>query len=199
MNIDWNPPKPRSGHLGQWDAFVGPGATNAEEWIQLVLGALVAIVCVTLFLTKQAGDVIWYHYLVVGFLALDIGGGIVTNATNSAKRWYHRAGYSRKKHLLFVGAHAIHLGVIALVFSSNPLVYFVLTFGAIILASVLVVFVPLYLQRPAAFGTAAILIPLCNLPVFSILGLEWFLPLMILKLLLGHLVKEAPFRPEGAK
>ena len=35
-NIIWQPPEPRSGLAGQWDKFVGPGATAAELWLQFL-------------------------------------------------------------------------------------------------------------------------------------------------------------------
>ena len=37
MTINWNYPEPRSGLLGVWDRFVGPGATRAEVWLQTIL------------------------------------------------------------------------------------------------------------------------------------------------------------------
>ena len=199
MKIDWSHPEPRRGALGQWDAFVGPGATNAEEWLQLGLGALIALACIVQFTIASAADVAWYHYVVVVFLALDIGGGIVTNAANSAKRWYHRNGYPKWKHLMFMVMHALHLGAVSILFAADPFLYFALTFGGLMFFGTIIVTVPLYLQRPTAFGLAALAIVLTQLSFFSVPELSWFLPLMVLKLLIGHLVKEAPFRPEGAK
>ena len=38
MKISCNPPAPRKGLSGSWDRFVGPGATQAEEWLQLLGG-----------------------------------------------------------------------------------------------------------------------------------------------------------------
>lgn len=199
MRIDWSYPEPRRGALGQWDAFVGPGATNAEEWLQLGLGALIALICIVQFTIAGAADVAWYHYAIVVFLALDIGGGIVTNAASSAKRWYHRNGYPKWKHLMFLVMHALHLSVVSILFAGDPFLYFGLTFGGLMFFGPIIVSVPLYLQRPTAFGLATVAIVIVQFSFFSIPGLQWFLPLIVLKLLIGHLVKEAPFRPEVTK
>ena len=55
--------------------------------------------------------------------------------------------------------------------------------------------VPQYLQRPVAlivFGCALLIsLYVLSQPV----GLEWFLPLFYLKLLVSHLPKEEPYRP----
>ncbi|NOZ33132.1 MAG: hypothetical protein GXP01_08695 [Alphaproteobacteria bacterium] len=197
MNIDWNPPPVRGGLKGQWDSFVGPGATDSEEWLQLCLGALIAAICFGWFIIMGQEATPWYGFVVVAVLALDVGGGIVTNAANSAKRWYHRPGYPSKKHIHFVALHALHLGVTALLFSPEPVLYLAATIVFLILATLIIVNVPLYLQRPVAFGIVAIGLTLSQVPFLSLSGLEWLLPLMMLKLLLGHLVKEAPFRPEN--
>ena len=63
------------------------------------------------------------------------------------------------------------------------------------LASTVVLWVPQYLQRPTAFlGFACgLLIALYLLPQPA--GVEWFLPLFYLKVLVTHLVKEEPYRP----
>ncbi|MFZ1864411.1 MAG: hypothetical protein WAU39_09335 [Polyangiales bacterium] len=45
VTIDWQAPAPRSGSLGAWDRFVGPGATVAENILILgtTLGGAVLI------------------------------------------------------------------------------------------------------------------------------------------------------------
>lgn len=195
VSIDWNPPAVRQGVAGRWDSFVGPGATKAEEWLQLLLGSAIAVVCIAVFYTSSTKAITWYHTLIVVALALDIGGGIVTNATNSAKRWYHRPGYPMRKHIAFVALHGLHLVLAGIFFSMNPVAFALSTLGFLALASAAILSVPLYLQRPMAFGVAAIGLALSQLPILQLDGLAWMLPLLTLKLLLGHLIKEAPFRP----
>ncbi|WP_428646184.1 hypothetical protein [Roseibium sp.] len=198
MKIDWTPPPPRDGLAGKWDVFVGPGATGEEEWVQIVFGGVLACICFGLFLAVVGKEATWVQIAAAGVLALDISGGVVTNAANSAKRWFHRAGVTTSGHLRFVAAHLLHLAVVAWLFSTVPLTYFGLTAAFLLASAVLVLALPLYLRRPSAFGLVAIGICLAGLPPFDIAGLQWFLPLLLLKLILGHALKEAPFRPEPA-
>jgi len=67
--------------------------------------------------------------------------------------------------------------------------------GMLMLSTVLVLFSPLYLQRPMAVGLAMVVTMAGQLPLFDIAGLNWFIPALMLKLILGHALKEAPFQP----
>ncbi|MCF4099418.1 hypothetical protein [Maritalea mediterranea] len=197
MRIDWEPPAPRRGLSGSWDKFVGPGATNAEEIVQLGLGAVIALALIGLFWQGATADHMIWHWVFVVVLALDIGGGIVTNATSAAKRWYHRKGHGKRQHFLFVCAHLLHLGLAALLFAAQPMVFFAVAAGSLLLGTLIILFTPLYLQRPVAFGVATLFMLLSFVPEMALPNLNWLLPLLALKLLLGHLVKEAPFQPEN--
>jgi hypothetical protein len=191
--IEWTPPAPRQGSLGAWDRFVGPGATSAEEWVQLVFGLGIAAACIASFPWSggfAAGPV---AIVVAIVLAADLGGGLVTNATAAAKRWYHRPGHGRAAHLKFVAVHGVHIAAVAAVFATNGATYFLVAYGYLMLASVLIVMAPLYLQRPVAMGLAGLGFALAQLPLLAVPGLDWFLPLLLLKLLVAHLLKEAPF------
>ncbi|TDQ61574.1 hypothetical protein ATL17_2673 [Maritalea mobilis] len=197
MFVDWEPPAPRKGLSGSWDKFVGPGATQAEEYVQLGLGAVIAAALVFLFWQGANAAYSAWHWVFVVILALDIGGGIVTNATSAAKRWYHRKGHGKRQHFVFVCAHLLHLGLAAFLFAVNPMVFFAVAAGALLFGTIVILFTPLYLQRPVAFGVATLFILLSFLPMMNLPNLNWLLPLLALKLLLGHLVKEAPFQPEN--
>ena len=195
MRIDWMPPAPRVGAAGAWDRFVGPGATSAEEWVQLGLGAAIAALCLVLFWQDGGFSRGWVLSLVAIVLALDLGGGIVTNATAAAKRWYHRPGHGAQAHLGFVAVHGLHIAAVAATTGAG-IGFFALAFGLTMAAAVTIVMVPLYLQRPVAFGLATLGLLASQLPWLAVNGLDWFLPLLWIKLLLAHLVREAPFAPE---
>lgn len=197
MNIDWTPPEARAGMAGSWDKFVGPGATNAEELLQIGFGAAIAAALIALFWLSGTAELSIWHWIFVVVLALDIGGGIVTNATSAAKRWYHRAGHGHGKHFMFVCAHLLHLGLAAWLFAPNPMFFFAVSAAALLVGTLVILLVPLYLQRPTAFGVGALFILLSYWSAMALPHLEWLLPLLALKLLLGHLVKEAPFQPES--
>ncbi|MFB7255542.1 hypothetical protein [Streptomyces nojiriensis] len=104
-------------------------------------------------------------------IGLDLLGGILTNATNSAKRRYHRqAPGARRARLLFVGAHVLHLAAVGLLVLGGDRGW---TLG-----------------NTALLLSAAVVVNLFGLPVTA--ALAWFAPLFFLKLLVCHLVPEAP-------
>lgn len=193
--IEWTPPEPRRGALGAWDRFVGPGATSAEEWVQLVFGLGIAAACLAAFGWSGGFATGPIAIVVAIVLAADLAGGLVTNATSAAKRWYHRPGQGRAAHLRFVAVHGVHIAAVAAVFAADELGYFLAAYGYLMLSAVLIVMAPLYLQRPVAMGVAGLGIALAQLPLLAVPGLGWFLPLLLLKLLVAHLLKEAPYTP----
>lgn len=195
-NISWEPPEPRDRLAGMWDRFMGPGTTNGESWLQL-LGSLILISFIgAVWLSK--GEALGWSALQLGFcivLLVDMAGGIVTNATSSTKRWYHRSSATTIDHMSFIALHAAHPFILMLLFDVYDITFFVLTFGFLLIASYTLFTIPLYLQRPTAFLFYAFAL-LMSLYVFEHpVGLEWFLPFYYLKLILAHAVKEAPFRP----
>lgn len=195
MKIEWIPPEPRTGLAGQWDKFIGPGATNAEQWLMLIPAVLFTI-GVPLYATANQLEWTGWQYFVAVLLAFDISGGVITNATNTTKRWYHRAGQTNKSILSFTAIHFIHPLFVAWLFREGDWVYFLVVYGYLMITAVLILKSPLYLQRPAAMVAwmGGLLI---SLYLFSPTpGLEWFLPFFYAKLLVAHLVKEAPFAPE---
>jgi hypothetical protein len=192
--VDWAPPAPRDGLAGAWDRFIGPGATPAEQWLQVAVPLGLTAALVVYWRQLPVG---WssLQYTVAAVLAFDVLGGIVTNATSSAKRWYHRPQAPPRQHLAFVAAHGIHLLAAAAVFDAYGARSMVAAYGVLLAAAVVIAVTPLYLRRPAGFGLYAAT-GLVSLHAFAPPpGMEWFLPLFYLKLLLGHMLAEAPFRP----
>lgn len=194
--IDWEPPAPRAGMAGAWDRFMGPGATGAEEGVQAGFGLAIAAGCLALFWLGGGFGLGWPAIALAVVLAADLGGGLITNATSAAKRWYHRPGHGRGAHLRFVAVHGIHIAAVAWLMAGQGWLYFGLAYGFLLAAAVVITAVPLYLQRPVALGLAGLGILMAQLPLLAIPGLGWFLPLLWLKLLVAHLVKEAPFAPD---
>ncbi len=194
MSINWQHPSPRSGLAGAWDKFIGPGATRSEILLQVFI-PLIAAVVAPLYASRVADSWSLAQYIVCAVIALDITGGIITNATSSAKRWYHRAGQGFKNHFGFVSLHLIHLVMVSWLYLELDFVWIVVSGGYLLISAVLVLLVPQYLQRPTTLVcyTCALLISIYVLQKPE--GLEWFLPLFYLKLLISHLPKEEPYRP----
>lgn len=196
-NIEWTPPPPRHSILGAWDKFVGPGATAAEEWLQLVGGvALTAMLGVLLYLRRDTLDWSPLQIALVALFAFDLIGGVITNATSAAKRWYHRAGHDTlRAHLQFVAIHGLHLFVVAAAFREMDWAYFTIHYVYLLLATIIISRTPLHVQRPVSMALYCGALLLAFYAFAPVVGLEWFLPLFYLKLLVSHLVKEAPFTP----
>jgi len=195
MKIDWQVPQSREGFNGKMDRLIGPGATRAEKNIQSYVPLIAGVMLI--FYAYEA-KLNWnlLQYIGAVLLTIDMAGGIITNATSSAKRWYHREGEGVKEHMSFICIHFIQLVLFSWLFLDFNL-WWISSVGAyMVLASCFILLTPLYLQRPVAmiFYSMSLLL---SLYVFeSASGLEWFLPIFYLKLLICHLLKEEPYRPE---
>ena len=194
VNINWRYPPPRPGLRGALDRFIGPGATLAEIWLQLVPSVLAAIGAPAYAVWQGAG---WStaQLLVAGLLAFDMTGGVITNATSAAKRWYHREGQGLREHLVFTAVHALHLFLVAWLFRAGDWGFFGVTTAYLLATSVIILKTPLYLQRPVAYLLYAVALLLSMYGLTPTIGLEWFLPFFYLKLLVSHLLREEPYRP----
>ena len=192
MQIDWNPPEPRTGLAGQWDRFMGPGLRPAELWLILLPSLAMTVGVVVYAYTQNLG---WtaVQFLIAAILAFDLTGGVITNATTTAKRWYHRPGQGMKEHVGFTAVHFIHPLLVAWLFRGGDWTYFVVVYGYLMGAAVVIERLEGGLQRPLAilFWQGGVLISLYAFTATP--GLEWFLPFFYAKLLVSHLVKEAPF------
>jgi hypothetical protein len=192
MKIEWNPPSPRPGLLSEWDKIVGPGQTRTEFLIILITSGLAGLAAP--FYAQLTG-LGWttVQLIVAGLIAFDLTGGVVTNATASAKRWYHRPGQGWLQHLGFIAIHALHIFLVAWLFRNGDWVYSFIYYTYLLAASLVITRVHLYLQRPIALllFIGVFLINIYALP--PVKGLEWFIPIFFLKLLVSHLIKEAPY------
>jgi len=195
MKINWDYPKPRKGLSGAFDKFVGPGATKAEIYLQFVFVAIVAIALPIYAIVNKLG---WNTtQMVVGsIIALDMVGGVVTNATSAAKRYWHRKEVGFEFHFIFILLHAVQLFLVTYFFRSMDWSFFAVSYIYLIIGALVILKSPLYLQRPVAMiaylgGLVVNFYVLSPAPR----GMEWFLPVFFLKLFICHLVREEPYRP----
>lgn len=196
-DIDWIPPEPRKGLLGAWDKFVGPGATASEEIVQLAGGLALTVALIAVMVSKrEALNWTGVQFAVAALLAFDLAGGIVTNATSAAKRWYHRPGHNGPRaHLPFIAIHGVHLLVVAALFRGMDWAFFAGMFAFLLAAALVISSVPLHIQRPVGFLLFCCAFLLGSAVYMPTTGLEWFVPFFYFKLLVSHLIKEAPFAP----
>ena len=192
--IDWNFPPPRKGLAGQWDEFVGPGATRTEN-ILIIAFALLSGAGMYVYAASQNLFACTRCLVFAVLLAADLGGGVIANAAAPAKRWYHRPGQTLKDKLFFIAFHALHLFIVLYLFRGQDWLWGIVFYGLLVGSALILLAVPLYLQRPVAAGLymLALLVNFYLLPPTT--GMEWFIPVFFLKLVIGHLVQEEPYRP----
>ena len=191
--IDWN-------YSGKPDEFFGTGATTAERALVWTVGLFATGILAWVVWTRSIPWTIW-QYLVAGLMALDVFGGVVANALNSCKRFYHaplqpeETGLTRlaKNHLAFTALH-VHPLLAALLFGGNW-TYGLFWYLALLLSAWMLLQMPLYLRRPTALGLILIAFLLNQYVLPPAWGFEWLIPALFLKLIYGHLVREEPYRP----
>jgi len=179
--------QPRRGFLGLCDRLIGPEATRAE--IALILTASLvggAAAAVRLFHVGANGWLV----MVGAALGFDLIGGAVANATSATKRWYHRPGNTIVGHVIFLLPHVGHVALVAWLFLNGNWRYFVavVTFTAAAAGGVLAS--PPRLKCPVAVGLCLASMGGWYYLLGPTLGLEWFVPALLLKLVGGHLVPD---------
>lgn len=185
-------PEPRPGLDGLWDRLVGPGTTPAEAHWQFWGGMGLTAVLVYVMFTHQPA-LAWsgWQWAVAVLLAFDLSGGILTNSTASAKRWYHREGVTAVYHFSFVAFHLLEILLVVWLFRAWDWRYFAVVSGYLLGAAFLILRTPFVLQRTAAFLALAGGILLHQYFLTPTPGLEWFVPFLYFKLLVSHLLKES--------
>lgn len=189
-------PAPRKGLAGEWDRFIGPGATRAE--LALILGsALVGAIAVAAYALWQ--DLGWssIQLAAAALLALDLVGGVVANATTAAKRWYHRPGQGFRQHFAFVVLH-VHPFLAAWLFWEGNWAFALVIYGYLLLATLLILRTRLCMQRPVAMALTVVGLGIGLVAFPPVPGMAWFVPVFYLKLLVSHLLKEWPYSPEAS-
>ncbi len=192
--INWNYPPPRPGWRKEIDTFIGPGVTRAELTLELGVSLVAGLGMLLYAFLQPLGWNGWQIALAV-LLAFDLAGGVVTNATSTAKRWYHRPGQRLRDHVIFIAVHGVHLALVAWAFRAGDWAWAVGWYAFLMFASLLILLIPLYLRRPVAFSMFGLGLLLALYLDTPVPGLEWFIPVFLLKLLVSHLLREEPYRP----
>lgn len=193
VNIEWE-------YSGKKDIINGTGAYKEERF----LGYLGSLIIPTLLIGLILTDKLEWNFVQIAvglILGFDIGGGMISNSLNSVKRFYHspskpsegKSGKLVKNELIFSAIH-LHPFVVGMVFHNYDWRYG-LYWYVIFMASVLIVYnAPLYLKRPVAMLTVMVSILVNAYLITPVYGLQWFIPLLFLKIVYGHLVREEPYR-----
>ncbi|MBB4934468.1 hypothetical protein F4561_005288 [Lipingzhangella halophila] len=173
---------------GRLDArLIGPGASNGER--VLCYGAAFAGVALSVAVAVAHGRLSALAILVIAAVALDLYGGAVVNATATAKRWWHRPGRTARHHLTFVVCH-VQPFLLALVVPGFGWAAAGASYAVVVVSAAVVLTVPTRLRRPAAFATAVLALTAVTALTAVPAELSWFLPVLLIKLLLAHLLFE---------
>ncbi|MEV6769176.1 hypothetical protein AB0N05_11175 [Nocardia sp. NPDC051030] len=162
------------------DVLIAPGATPGEQL--LGYGTALAGSALAVALAIHA-DLSILATIVIAFVAFDLCGGAVVNATTSAKRHFHRPGQTAWHHLAFVAIH-VQPFLLALFVPDFGWYRAAAVYGLALTGAIAILAAPAALRRPLAFAwvTLALLLPL-GIPAV----LAWVAPILLIKLLLAHL------------
>lgn len=194
LTVDWTIPPTPSGWAGRLERLMGPGKTRTESTVEL-LGGLAGMAAIFAVAAADPQVQDWSPLqMAVGLaLALDLVGGVLTNSTNAAKRWYHRPGPSRARARLgFTAVHVTHLAVVAFVLLPGDARWWWTHLVLLLMAAVLIELVPVEVKRPTATA-ATVVATAAGQAIAPLSGVLVLVPVLFyLKLLVGHLVPEAP-------
>lgn len=193
--IDWN-------YSGKTSLATGTGADFYEKLLGWLSCFVVPTFILYMFLTKQTSWSLWQTTLAL-FLAFDVGGGMVCNSLNSCKRFYHSPAKDEetivvrlmKNHLVFSAFH-IHPLIVGIFFTDFNWFYGALWYCVFMAAVFIVYKVPLYLKRPVSMMLILLAFMLNFYIILPVKGFEWLIPLLFLKIVYGHMVREEPYRKE---
>lgn len=188
-------------YSGKTDALVGTGACRSEKFLAYGFGGVIPLLYVYLYLQGSL-DWAWWQFILAALMGIDLGAGVVANALNSCKRFYHTplkenepsyVGYL-KQPILFALIH-IYPFIVAVAYPGATWFYGISWYGLLLVSAWLVLQSPLYLRRPIAFGVMLLVILMNLYFIPAPPGFEWLVPALFLKIILGHQVREEPYRP----
>jgi hypothetical protein len=178
------------------DRLLGPGATRPE--IALALGSALVAASLLLALARVRG-LGWStgQSLAAAVLAFDLVGGVAVNASAPARRYYFGPGRGPASHLGFVAAHLAHVAVFAWLFREGDWSFAAALSLGLLGAAGVVLAAPGYLRRPVAMLALTLGVVLST-AAEPAPGMEWFVPVLLLKLIVCYLLGDVPAAPRPA-
>lgn len=169
------------------DFLVGPGASRKEDLVTYAVAAVGSVAVGIMF--AGADEFRWWKLIILCIVAFDFFGGATANATNAARKWWHRPGVKPSNALVFVAFH-VHPVLVGLLFEGFPVALGIVAYVITFVAALISLLVPPEVMRPTAYGLCC----LCVLVTSVLPGvagyLGWLLPVMYMKLLLSHLLPD---------
>jgi hypothetical protein len=183
-------PPPRDGWLGEWDKFVGPGASRWENAGTLGFAAVGAVAAPALVRRQRPGaDPV--ELAIASAVGTDISGGVWCNETPSCKRWYHRAGTTG---LGRVGFAALHLYPFLVEVTSRRWQWrsAVFSYASLVAGAALLELAPHERRRSVAYGLYTAWLATTSVVSPPPTGYAWLPSLLGYKLLVGHGTPRGP-------
>lgn len=171
--------------LKSWETIVGPNMPKSE-FVLCIIPTLMATVGVPIYAVLNQLDWSIWQLLVSSFFAFDLVGGAIVNATGTTHRWHHQPEHKFKYHFLFIACH-LHPLIVAWLFNNAGWTYFLTSYGYLLVAALWILKSPVALQRPLSMIFFVGGLFFCIYFFTPIPGLEWFLPVYFLKLLVSYL------------
>lgn len=193
VNVEW-------GYSGKFN-FLGTGATKEEVIVSWIGAFIVPIFIAHLYLKGYVHWEVW-QLIVAIFFAFDLSGGMISTSLNSCKRLFNTP-YKEdepawvkplKNHMTFVAIH-VHPIIISLIFNDYNWQYGLIWYIIFIVSAYFVYASPLYLKRPVSMLLILIAIMINYYLLQPIVGFEWLIPVLFVKIIYGHMVREEPYRP----
>lgn len=186
-------------YTGGIDPLCGTGATPAERLLAYGMATLFTVIILVADHHRELPAADGWRIALLAFFAFDIAGGAVANMLNSCKRFYHtslqpgegRSARLVKNPMLFTAIH-VHPMIVAY-FLGGSLLNAAVWYALLLISVAAVLALPLYLRRASATALTvlALLASQFYLPLGP--GLEWFIPCLFIKMVLGHAVQEEPY------
>lgn len=195
VNIDWDY------DTKSVDPVFGNGATKQEKSLGWI-ACFVIPAFLVYYVSKEQLHWSYIQWAVGLFIAADVGGGMICNALNSCKRFYlspvrnSEKGYVSllKNKLIFSSVH-IHTILVGLLFDIAHWYNGVIWYLLLMISVVVVDKTPLYLKRPLSMLILLFAIMINLYLIIPVRGFEWLVPVLFIKIVYGHLVREEPYRP----
>jgi hypothetical protein len=173
--------------LKSWETVVGPNMPKSEFWLCMI-PTIIAMIAVPLYAIFNQLNWNFWQLVISAFFAFDLIGGAIVNVTGTTHRWHHHPEHGFKYHFLFIMGH-LHPLIVAWLYVKGDWTYFIVVYSYLLVAALWILKSPVDLQRPLSMilYVGGLFI---NTYVFApIPGLEWFLPIYFLKLLVSYLPK----------
>ena len=169
---------------------MGPGASRWENAGTLGF-AVTGAVAAPALVHRQRPQASPVELAVASAVGLDIAGGAWCNETPSCKRWYHRAGTTRRDRVAFSALH-LYPFLVEAVSGRRQWRNAAVSYGTLVAASAVLELASSERKRSVATGLYTVWLAGTSIVAPPPAGYAWLPSLLGFKLLLGHGTPRGP-------